>query len=273
MLSIGEFSKICEVTTKTLRYYEEIGLLKPAMINDGTGYRYYAIEQLETMLLINRLKSYKFTLDEIKEIIKPDSMADENLYMKLENKKRAINHQIENCQRTLRLIENDLKVLEQGKPIMSYLEEIGVQLVEVPVMCLLSVRLMVQKEDFPMQYEKCFGRLFRTIQNDKLTMTGSPMVLFHSDEFTVNGFDTEFAIPVKEYVTGTRNFSPGLCIKTVLNGSYSNLSSVYARQRRCAEKEGYKNTDAVFEVYVTDPSYVKTEDELITEVYNPVKKL
>ena len=62
MLSIGEFSNICKVSTKTLRYYAEIGLLKPTEINPENGYRYYAIEQLETMLFINRLKSYKFSM-------------------------------------------------------------------------------------------------------------------------------------------------------------------------------------------------------------------
>ena len=33
MLSIGEFSKICKVSTKTLRYYDEIGLINPSKIN------------------------------------------------------------------------------------------------------------------------------------------------------------------------------------------------------------------------------------------------
>ncbi len=66
MLSIGEFSKICKVSAKTLRYYAEIGLILPGEINPENGYRYYAIEQLETMLLIIRLKSYNFSLEEIK---------------------------------------------------------------------------------------------------------------------------------------------------------------------------------------------------------------
>ena len=56
MLSIGEFSKICQVSTKTLRYYAEIGLILPNEINYENGYRYYYIEQLETMLFIKRLK-------------------------------------------------------------------------------------------------------------------------------------------------------------------------------------------------------------------------
>ena len=40
-----------------------------------------------------------------------------------------------------------------------------------------------------------------------------------------------------------------------------------------AEKEGYKCTDALFEVYVTDPTTVESESELITEVYYPIKKM
>ena len=47
MLTIGEFSNICKVSTKTLRYYAEIGLLEPSEVNPENGYRYYAIEQLE----------------------------------------------------------------------------------------------------------------------------------------------------------------------------------------------------------------------------------
>ena len=69
MLSIGEFSRICKVSTKTLRYYDEIGLIKPSKINPENNYRYYSIEQLETMLFINRLKQYNFSLEEIRTII------------------------------------------------------------------------------------------------------------------------------------------------------------------------------------------------------------
>ena len=62
MLPIGEFSKICSVTTKTLRYYDEIGLLKPIIVNEHNGYRFYDVKQLKTILFINKLKitSQKF---------------------------------------------------------------------------------------------------------------------------------------------------------------------------------------------------------------------
>ena len=41
MYSIGEFSKIGSVSTKTLRYYDEIGLLRPAYVDEENRYRYY----------------------------------------------------------------------------------------------------------------------------------------------------------------------------------------------------------------------------------------
>lgn len=43
---IGEFSKLCQVTVKTLRHYEEIGLMIPVEVDEWTGYRYYDISQL-----------------------------------------------------------------------------------------------------------------------------------------------------------------------------------------------------------------------------------
>jgi len=272
MLSIGEFSNICKVSTKTLRYYAEIGLILPDEINPENGYRYYSIEQLKTMLLINRLKSYNFSLGEIKTILESEEPQDEKLYLALTRKKKEIGKQVQEFQNTLNQLINDISNLKQGKSIMSYLESIDINLVEVPMMYLLSIRKMVHEYNFPEEYGDCFSKLFRKIADDKLTMFAPSMVLFHSEEFSQFGLDTEFAIPVKEYVTGTRDFYPGLCLKSVLYGSYSNLSSVYAKQREWAEKEGYESNNALYEVYVTDPSQVSKESELITEIYYPVKK-
>jgi effector-binding domain-containing protein len=140
-------------------------------------------------------------------------------------------------------------------------------------MNLLYIRKMVQEHEFAEEYGKCFGELLRKIEEDKLTITNPPMALFHSSEYSPFGLDTEFAIPIQECVKGTRDFNPGLCLKTVLKGGYSDLSSVYVKQIEYAEKEGYIGRDALFEMYVTDPTQVKSEDEIITEVYYPVKKI
>lgn len=272
MLSIGEFSNICRVSTKTLRYYAEIGLLLPAQINSENGYRYYSVEQLETMLLINRLKNYRFSLEEIKEILESGEEQEEKLYFALRKKKKEIQNQIEIMQKNIGELNKDLSSLEQGKSIMSYMENIAVKLVELPKMYLLSIRKMVQQQDFEQEYGNCFGSLLKKIEEEHFTMVAPPMVMFHSEEFRVFGLDTEFAIPVREYVTGTRDFSPGLCLKTVVKGEYTNLPSAYTQLIRWAKKEGYENTNPLFEVYVTDPSQTAQKKDFVTEVYYPVKK-
>ena len=273
MLSIGEFSKICQVSTKTLRYYAEIGLILPNEINYENGYRYYSIEQLETMLFIKRLKVYNFSLEEIKIILQSEEFKDEKLYLSLIEKRKEIDKQVHELNMILEELNNDILNLKQGKSIMSYMENFDVKLVEIPNMNILYIRKMVQQHEFPLEYANCFGELLKHIEDNKLTMTYPPMVLFHSDEYSPFGLDTEFAIPIKECVKGTRDFNPGLCLKTVLKGSYSDLSSVYAKQLEYAEKEGYIGKDALFEVYVNDPTQVESENNLITEIYYPVKKI
>ena len=46
MLKIGDFAKLSRMSVKTLRYYDEMGLLKPAQVDRFTGYRYYSFDQL-----------------------------------------------------------------------------------------------------------------------------------------------------------------------------------------------------------------------------------
>lgn len=245
----------------------------PSEINPENGYRYYSIEQLETMLFINRLKTYSFSLEEIKAILNSEKSHENELHTAFLRKKTEIEKQIHDTKRILEQLEDDISTLANGKSIMAYMDDIEVRLVEIPEMYLLSIRKKVHTQDYPREYAQCFGELFKKVAVGKLTMAGPPMVLFHSAEYTPSGLDTEFAIPVKEYVTGTRDFCPGLCLKTVVRGAYTELASVYAKQREWAEKEGYRCANAPYEAYVTDPAQVASEMDNITEVYYPVKKI
>ena len=68
-LLIKEFSLLCRVTVKTLRHYEKMGLLKPAEVDEWTGYRYYSIQQMQTIGNIRRLKELGFSLEEIRDLM------------------------------------------------------------------------------------------------------------------------------------------------------------------------------------------------------------
>lgn len=272
MLSIGEFSKICEVTPKTLRYYEEIGLLYPEETNTESGYRYYSIEQLETMLLINRLKSYHFSLEEIKIIIHSHGKEDEELFAMLHQKKGSLLSQLSELNNIISNIDMDMEQLKQGKSIMSYLLDIDVKLVENPLLNILYIRRKLSKEDCSLGYGRFFCKLFQKITTEKLTVTGKPITIFHNPGYDPFEFDIEFAIPIKEAVTGTRDFESGLCVKSTLLGAYTNITSIYARQREWAEENGYEFVKVPFEVYAVEPNLDNSPADYVTEIFYPVKK-
>jgi len=273
ILSIGEFSKICGVSTKTLRYYDEIGLIKPDEINAENGYRYYSISQLKTMLFIDRLKSYHFSLEEIKAILESEEdQSEEKLCSALHRKRREIQKKLHAIEYMLKQMNQDISFLEKGTPIMSYLDKIEVQLVETQPMNLLYIRRMMSRDDYDAGYGTYFSRLYAKIATEKLTLLGTPMTIYHSPEYNPAGNDTEFAIPIEERVKGTRDFPGGLCAKSVLKGSYSELTSVYAKLREWVEHEGYELVKSPFEVYVTAPDQTSVPEDMVTEVYFPVKK-
>ena len=69
MIRIGLFSKLSQVPVKTLRYYDNIGLLEPAEIDRFTSYRYYSITQLPRLNRILALKDLGLSLDQIARLL------------------------------------------------------------------------------------------------------------------------------------------------------------------------------------------------------------
>ncbi len=72
-LKIGEFSQLMQVTVKTLRHYEQKGLLLPDEVDQLTGYRYYSIDQMQKLQAIRDLQRLGFSLDEIKDLFEDNS--------------------------------------------------------------------------------------------------------------------------------------------------------------------------------------------------------
>ncbi|ASA23320.1 MerR family transcriptional regulator [Paenibacillus donghaensis] len=273
MLSIGEFSKICGVSTKTLRYYAEIGLIHPDQINPENGYRYYSIRQLQKMLMINRLKAYYFSLEEIKDMLEwEEDQSEEKLCAALNRKRKEIQDKLNALEYTLNQLSIDIVNVKKGIPMMSYLDKIEVQLVETRSMNILYTRQMLCSDDYTLGYGRYISGLYEKIAADKLTLRGKPITIYHSPEYNPAGNDTEFALPVEEIVRGTRDLPGGLCAKSVAKGPYSELSSVYAKLREWVEQEGYELVDSPYEIYITDPNQAAAAEDMVTEVYFPVKK-
>lgn len=72
MITIQGFSKLCGCNTQTLRYYDRIGLLTPAKVDEWTGYRYYEEEQALLFVKIKNLQQADFSIEEIKTLLPGD---------------------------------------------------------------------------------------------------------------------------------------------------------------------------------------------------------
>lgn len=116
MLTIGEMSKACGVSVKTLHHYDRIGLLVPKKTDADSGYRYYDEAQIPTMLLIRRLKRYGFSLADIGVIL-----ADETqIRVQLDRQRFRLQRQVEHLSIILREMDSHIRRFERTDDIMSY---------------------------------------------------------------------------------------------------------------------------------------------------------
>lgn len=77
MFRIGEFSKLTQTPVKTLRYYDEIGLLSPIRSDNRNAYRYYTAEHFERLNRLLALKDLDFSLREIRDLLSENVPRDQ----------------------------------------------------------------------------------------------------------------------------------------------------------------------------------------------------
>lgn len=72
MITIQGFAKLCGCNTQTLRYYDRIGLLTPARVDEWSGYRYYEEDQALLFVKIKNLQQADFSIEEIRSLLNED---------------------------------------------------------------------------------------------------------------------------------------------------------------------------------------------------------
>ena len=120
-LKIGAFSQMMQVTVKTLRHYEQKGLLIPAEVDEWTGYRYYTLAQMQKLNAIRDLQRLGFSLDEIQELYEEDSHSPSV---------RQISEKIEETERQLRSLirrRNQLLDWRNARNKMNDMEKFSIQ--------------------------------------------------------------------------------------------------------------------------------------------------
>jgi DNA-binding transcriptional MerR regulator len=111
MLSIGEFASLGMVSVRTLRHYDEIGLLPPAHIDQQTGYRTYSAAQLGQLNRILALKGLGLSLSQAKQLL--DGITPAELRGMLLLRRAQLEHELEEHQRQLLGVEARLRYIER----------------------------------------------------------------------------------------------------------------------------------------------------------------
>ena len=125
--SVGEISKLTNVPIQTLIYYDKMGLLKPAYINEQNNYRYYSVNQFIKIDLLKQCKVIGLSLKEIEELLKNEISVDsmlklidqqrkvlDNKIQELESVKSYINFLGDRLKETKKIEENKIFITSQN---------------------------------------------------------------------------------------------------------------------------------------------------------------
>jgi DNA-binding transcriptional MerR regulator len=127
MFRIGDFSKPTQVSVKALRFYDEVGLLKPTYVDRDTGYRYYSATLLPRLNRILAFKEIGLPLGEIIHLLEGDLPVDRVCEL-LQNRRAELARRIEREQAQLAEVESWLSLIEQAGRVPDY--EVTIKRVE-----------------------------------------------------------------------------------------------------------------------------------------------
>jgi len=292
MLKIGDFSQLAHVTIRALRYYDELGLLKPIKVDDYSGYRYYSADQLTQLHRIIAMKDMGLSLEDIARLLKDDvpvSHILDLLRIKQEEQKQRLEIEAERLKR----VEEWLMQVEKEGKMPNY--EIVVK--TIAPLSIVSIRTGVPNsravDPVWRKIEPVVRKLVDYIFKSGSQIAGPPMAIFHGGEPEENDFDMEIAFPVPDDVPSKGEFHfkklPGYdrMVTTIHKGGVNSGRPAYAALGKWIEKNDYhlvgpdreiylidyQITSPSREIYFTDSHSSIPTGEFITEIQLPVAKV
>ena len=271
MFRIGEFARINKVSVKTLRHYDNIGLLQPEKINSFTGYRYYSADQMPKLNRILSLKDIGFSLEDIALILKKN-MNSEQMQLLLEAKHFEIKEKIKNEQARLYRIEAFMKFNKEEINIMKY---------DVVLKNIESIRVAAIRDFIP-NYDKqeyLWHELGDYIEQKNVKIVPPCMAIYYDTGHNEDSIDAEVIEPIAGELSGNerikvRNLeeiSEAACV--VHKGSYETLHLAYNAISKWIQENKYVITGPQRELYLKGHWITNDPNEYITEIQFPVNKI
>ncbi|MBD8498453.1 MerR family transcriptional regulator [Paenibacillus arenosi] len=284
MYPIGKFSELCHVPIKTIRYYSDIGLLKPSYIDPVTNYRYYDYDSIQTLNKITILKSCQLSLAEIQQMI---TNADPSQWMsilsqqldRLEEQKQQINYRIEEIHQLKIKIQQEHAFIPGPTLSTCYLENREEQAV-------YTIRKKIKMTFIDHLVKQLFERIYAF----QLETAGKLMAIFHEREDNKKEADVELLIPVKPMKDSYKldDFkirARGTYACITVEGPYSELESGYIMLLTYIDEQNLIQTGPPMEIYEQGllPATIEAQDakdikpdvtrhpsEFITKIVIPV---
>ncbi len=271
MYTISKFSRISRLSTKMLRHYDRIGLLKPCRIDSKNSYRYYDSKQIKDIIVINKMKAYGFSLEEIKSVlsVNDNKLLDELIKGRINELKIEIMHR----NHILNGLKGEYENFLKGTDIFNRNRKFNIVIDEQKPLTVLGVRYTISMENI----QNLINRAYENTCKYGLKQIGHTITICYDEDFDPFYADVEVCIPVdKELKTKnlcTRAFGGGLHVHTIFTGPSNYISEGYAALCDWMDSEGYEQVGAPFEKCIKGLESGCSIDEYITEIYFPVKKV
>ncbi len=277
MFRIGEFSKIAQVSGRLLRYYDELGLLKPVRIDPETGYRYYSAQQIPQLNRILALKELGLTLEQIARLLEGDISTDEIRGM-LMMKKAQIEQTLSEEVMRFRYIESRIEQIDRVGELRDY----DVVLKSVPAQRFIGVHETAITLTACRASAREMNRLLSAHVNSKAL--GNVIFVVHSDLWDVDNLDVEMGFILNRDVNIELTMVGGELMRvrelpavemmaTTVRVGWAELGHAsYAAIGFWAEANGYRFAGSPREVFlqILPPGH---EDEAVAEIQIPVERL
>ena len=237
-LKIGEFSRLMQVTVKTLRHYEHKGLLIPDEVDEWTGYRYYCLEQMQLLAHIREMQNLGFSLDEIRELLEEDAHdpTQEQLDEKIRDTERLL--------KELSLRHGKLLEWRDSLKRIRKMEKFSFQ--SLPEIKVASHREVIPGYDAlgPLCYMK-IGPAMREA-GCRCPEPGYCFTIDHNGEYRTEEIDIEYCEQIEELLpdTGFLSFKrlpaipKALCVKHV--GPYDRFYETFTSAVAYLEEQGLR---------------------------------
>ena len=269
MIRIGDFSKLSRIPIQTLRYYDEVGLLKPVQVDPLTGYRYYAYEQLEQLNRILALKDLGFSLEQIRQLL-DENLSLEQMRGMLILRRSEIQQKVQEEVERLSRVEARLRQIEEDAKVFPY--EVLIQ--SVPAINVASVRKVVPT---PGDQGTLWRELEAYLEGLGVKPAGPCISLYHDEAYKELNWDIEVCEPLANHVKETASVRvrelasvPSMAC-AIHHGPLDSIGEAYVAVVKWITLNDYHISGPAREVYVQEPKF-QEDPEALTEIQFPVDK-